>query len=61
MMRPIPAGGVCLACHGPAEVLPNEVKQALKTKYPNDQATGYTAGQLRGAFSVSKTIQPQDS
>ena len=57
MMRPIPVAGVCLACHGPADSLPEEVKQELKAKYPSDQATGYTAGQLRGAFSVTKSIQ----
>ncbi|MEM7303927.1 MAG: DUF3365 domain-containing protein [Pseudomonadota bacterium] len=56
MMRAIPVGGVCLACHGPADTLPKEVKQALKEKYPNDQATGYSAGQLRGAFSVTETF-----
>lgn len=61
MMRPIPVGGVCLACHGPSDSLPKEVKQELKTKYPDDQATGYAAGQLRGAFSVTKTLPHQES
>lgn len=61
MMRPIPVGGVCLACHGPSDSLPKEVKQELKTKYPDDQATGYAVGQLRGAFSVTKTLQHQES
>ena len=61
MMRPIPVGGVCLACHGPSDSLPKEVKQELKTKYPDDQATGYAVGQLRGAFSVTKTLPNQES
>ncbi|MEM8844218.1 MAG: DUF3365 domain-containing protein [Pseudomonadota bacterium] len=57
MMQAIPLGGACLACHGPMESLPQVVKQELKEKYPLDQATGYTAGELRGAFSLSKTTQ----
>ena len=61
MMRPIPVGGVCLACHGPSDSLPKEVKQELKTKYPDDQATGYAVGQLRGAFSVTKTLPHLES
>lgn len=61
LMKPIPVGGVCLACHGPADSLPEEVKQELKVKYPDDQATGYTTGQIRGAFSVTKTLPHQES
>ena len=61
MMRPIPVGGVCLVCHGPADSLPEVVKQELNAKYPGDQATGYAEDQLRGAFSVTKTLQYQES
>jgi len=45
---------VCLTCHGEA-VVP-EVKKALKEKYPNDKATGYSLDQIRGAFSLSKKL-----
>lgn len=47
---------VCLACHGAKENLSAEVKQVLTEKYPNDLATGFSAGQLRGAFSTTRTI-----
>jgi Protein of unknown function (DUF3365) len=52
-LRPIAISGpVCLNCHGPTEQLAADVKAALKTFYPNDQATGYRLGDLRGAVSV---------
>ena len=43
---------VCLNCHA-AEIKP-EVEAALKEKYPHDKARGYTLGQIRGAFSLTK-------
>jgi hypothetical protein len=45
---------VCLTCHG-AEVKP-EVEAALKAKYPDDSARGYSLGQIRGAFSLAKDL-----
>lgn len=52
-LKPIAiAGPVCLNCHGPTEQLATDVKAALATFYPNDQATGYRLGDLRGAVSV---------
>lgn len=49
-MRAIPTEPLCLACHGPN--LAPDVQAALDKAYSNDQATGFAAGQLRGAFSV---------
>lgn len=40
----------CLACHG--ESLRADVQSRLRELYPNDQAIGFKAGELRGAFSV---------
>ena len=45
---------VCLNCHA-AEIKP-EVEAALKQKYPHDKARGYTLGQIRGAFSLSRNL-----
>ena len=45
---------ICLACHG--QHLSPEVEQSLKKYYPKDQATGYSLGQIRGAFSLSKPL-----
>lgn len=50
-MKAIPtAAAPCLACHG-TDIKP-DVKAAIQESYPNDQATGFKAGDLRGAFSV---------
>ena len=43
---------LCLSCHGPAESLAPEVRSAIAARYPGDEATGYTLGDLRGAFVV---------
>lgn len=45
---------VCLTCHG-TNIQP-EVRAALLKHYPNDQATGYKLGQVRGAFSLTKLL-----
>lgn len=41
---------MCLACHGEPE---QPVKMYLEQLYPHDRATGYEAGDIRGAFYVS--------
>ena len=45
---------VCLNCHA-ANIKP-ETEAALKEKYPEDKARGYTLGQIRGAFSLAKDL-----
>ena len=49
---PIRIAGKCLLCHGPQDSLGADVRSALASKYPHDQATGYAAGDLRGWFWV---------
>lgn len=51
-MRPLLADGLCLNCHGPKEEIPDEVRAALVQTYPEDRATGYQLGDVRGAVSV---------
>lgn len=41
---------VCLTCHG--QTFAPEVTAALAEKYPNDRATGYALGDLRGVAWV---------
>ncbi|WP_024850285.1 Tll0287-like domain-containing protein [Hydrogenovibrio kuenenii] len=53
-IKPIPTGGVCLACHG-THIAP-AVQQKLHELYPRDKAVGYHIGDIRGAFSFSKTL-----
>ena len=50
-MRAIPTDALCLTCHG-AHLAP-DVAAAIAKAYPDDQATGFETGQLRGAFSVT--------
>lgn len=53
-MKAIPTAEVCLACHGQA--ISPKVAAALDEAYPQDQARGYQAGDLRGAFSLEKPL-----
>lgn len=51
-MLPIRLKEKCTTCHGPADTIPAGVRDALSTFYPDDQATGFQAGDLRGWFWV---------
>lgn len=48
--RAIPVEEGCLACHG--KTVKPEIAAALREHYPNDQATGFSAGELRGLLWV---------
>ena len=51
-MKAIPMREMCASCHG------NNVNKSLKSKinhlYPEDIATGFMPGDVRGAFTLSK-------
>jgi len=49
-MKAIIAQPPCLACHGTE--ISAAVQAALKQHYPQDRATGFRAGDLRGAFLI---------
>jgi hypothetical protein len=49
-MRAIPTDALCLTCHG--KTIAPDLAAAIARDYPQDQATGFEQGQLRGAFSV---------
>jgi hypothetical protein len=49
-VEPIFMQPLCVTCHG-AE-LPPDLRARLAELYPEDQATGYAAGDLRGVFWV---------
>lgn len=55
-MKAIPVQSKCLLCHGPTETIPESIKTLLKTHYPFDAATGYQAGDLRGAVSIKQPL-----
>ncbi len=45
---------VCLVCHGKG--LADEVRETLQEYYPDDWATGYSLGEVRGAISLSGNL-----
>lgn len=44
----------CLACHG--ENIAPEVLEIINKHYPDDLATGFKAGDIRGAFTLSQPL-----
>lgn len=52
VIKAIPTQPVCLTCHG-SELAPS-LKAKLNTLYPDDKATGFGIGDLRGAFSLKR-------
>lgn len=52
LVKAIPTAELCLNCHGGS--LKPDVKAKLDELYPGDTATGFKAGDMRGAFSFSK-------
>lgn len=59
-MRPILVGPMCITCHGPKEAIPSSVRAILAEKYPEDRATGYRSGDVRGAVSVKIPLSPEN-
>ena len=56
-LKPITIQKPCLNCHGPENQLSEEVKAKLAELYPQDEATGYQLGDLRGAVSVRAELR----
>ena len=57
LMKAIPTGEPCLACHG-SNIKP-ELAAVIDNKYPQDQAKGFKAGELRGAFTLRRPVDVQ--
>jgi hypothetical protein len=45
-------GELCLRCHGDPATFDAALRDSLSLRYPDDRATGYRVGDLRGAISV---------
>lgn len=43
---------LCLTCHGPPEQIPAGVRTLLAERYPDDRATGFLEGDLRGLIRI---------
>lgn len=53
-MKAIATGPLCAVCHG-SNIDPT-LLEAIRAAYPDDQATGFAPGSLRGAFTVSRPV-----
>jgi hypothetical protein len=50
--RPLVIAPPCLTCHGDPEEMDPAVVEAIREMYPEDAATGYDVGDLRGLIRV---------
>ena len=53
-MKAIPTAELCVVCHG-SDIDPY-VDARLKELYPDDQARGFNAGDIRGAFTITQPL-----
>lgn len=56
-LAPIHMAGLCTNCHGARAELDEDLLAALDAAYPEDQATGFEEGELRGWFVVSAAFE----
>lgn len=54
-MKALPAGNVCLKCHG--SNIDAAVQEKITALYPADKAVGYEKGQVRGAIVIVKEMK----
>jgi hypothetical protein len=57
-LRPLVANAMCLTCHGDPARIPPAVRAVIAKQYPDDRATGFSAGDVRGAVSVRIPLLP---
>ena len=50
VLKPIPTGAVCVTCHGATDAMAPELLAAIRSAYPEDHATEFAEGELRGFF-----------
>jgi hypothetical protein len=53
-VKAIPTAEPCTVCHGKDVAAP--LRSALQEMYPEDAATGFAAGDIRGAFTLRKVL-----
>ena len=57
-LKPLVANAMCLTCHGEKPRIPPAVLAVIAREYPDDRATGFSAGDVRGAVSVRIPLVP---
>ncbi len=53
-LKAIPTAALCLNCHGAQ--IESSLQARLDELYPDDAATGFAEGDIRGAFTASKPL-----
>ena len=56
-MSPIKLVGLCTQCHGNDVEIATATRAAIMDRYPDDQATDFATGDLRGAFTVTVPLE----
>lgn len=54
-IKAIPTGEMCMTCHG--DTVDPVLKQKILALYPDDQATGFKVGDMRGVFTLKKSLE----
>ena len=57
-LKPLVANAMCLTCHGEITEIPPTVRAVIAREYPDDRATGFSVGDVRGAVSVRVPLPP---
>ena len=52
VLRPMVQTKTCASCHGTLDELSPTVRRLIAERYPNDRATGFVEGEIRGWFWV---------
>lgn len=60
VILPIAVEAPCLVCHGAPQAIPVDVREVLAARYPDDDATGYAVGDLRGALWAEVSSAPPE-
>ncbi|AWI76688.1 hypothetical protein CEW83_16925 [Parazoarcus communis] len=55
-MKALPTQALCLSCHGSDTDIDPAVRTKLQALYPDDKATGYTVGEIRGAMTIRRPL-----
>lgn len=55
-MKALPTQELCVQCHGAADKISPVVQAKLKELYPDDKATGFAIGSIRGAITIKKPL-----
>jgi hypothetical protein len=54
-IKAIPTGEICMTCHG--DTVDPGLKQKILALYPEDQAIGFKQGDMRGVFTLKKSLE----